>query len=172
MNLILYPSLFFVLKILVPKILAPCSKNPYSYQMQIHQQAIRLRERKRGFHLITAEVLQAIPQIAGMRVGIMQVFIQHTSASLTINENADPTVRIDFEMYFNKTVPENDPDYRHDDEGSDDMPAHLKAAMLGSSVTVPIHNGRPAFGTWQGIYLCEHRNYGGYRDLVITIWGE
>jgi secondary thiamine-phosphate synthase enzyme len=140
--------------------------------MQIHQQAIRLRERKRGFHLITAEVLQALPQIASMRVGMLQVFIQHTSASLTINENADPTVRMDFEMYFNKVVPENDPDYRHDDEGPDDMPAHLKAAMLGSSVTVPIRNGRPAFGTWQGIYLCEHRNYGGSRDLIITAWGE
>src|SRR5438067_11670230 len=98
--------------------------------MQIHQQAIRLRERKRGFHLITAEVLQALPQIATIRTGMLQVFIQHTSASLTINENADPTVRVDFEMYFNKVVPENDPDYRHDDEGSDDMPAHLKAAML------------------------------------------
>jgi len=102
----------------------------------------------------------------------MQVFIQHTSASLTINENADPTVRIDFEMYFNKAVPENDPDYQHDYEGSDDMPAHLKAAMLGSSVTIPIRNGRLALGTWQGIYLCEHRNYGGQRNLVITAWGE
>jgi len=105
-------------------------------------------------------------------MGICQVFIQHTSASLTINENADPTVRQDFEMYFNKSVPENDPDYRHDDEGPDDMPAHLKAAMLGSSVTIPIRSGRLALGTWQGIYLCEHRDHGGERDLVITVWGE
>ena len=140
--------------------------------MHIYQQAIRLRERKRGFHLITADVLQALPQMATIRTGMLQVFIQHTSASLTINENADPTVRVDFEMYFNKAVPENDPDYRHDDEGPDDMPAHLKAAMLGSSVTIPIRNGRLALGTWQGIYLCEHRNYGGSRSLVITAWGE
>jgi len=140
--------------------------------MKIYQQSIQLRERKRGFHLITTEVINALPQISELKTGIMQVFIQHTSASLTINENADPTVRIDFEMYFNKAVPENDPDYQHDYEGSDDMPAHLKAAMLGSSVTIPIRNGRLALGTWQGIYLCEHRNYGGQRNLVITAWGE
>jgi secondary thiamine-phosphate synthase enzyme len=140
--------------------------------MKIYQQSIQLRERKRGFHLITTEVVNALPQISELKTGIMQVFIQHTSASLTINENADPTVRKDFEMYFNKAVPENDPDYQHDDEGSDDMPAHLKAAMLGSSVTIPIRNGRLALGTWQGIYLCEHRNYGGQRNLVITAWGE
>jgi len=140
--------------------------------MKIYQQSIQLRERKRGFHLITTEVTNALPQISELKTGIMQVFIQHTSASLTINENADPTVRKDFEMYFNKAVPENDPDYQHDDEGSDDMPAHLKAAMLGSSVTIPIRNGRLALGIWQGIYLCEHRNYGGQRNLVITAWGE
>ena len=140
--------------------------------MKIYQQSIQLRERKRGFHLITTEVVNALPQISELKTGIMQIFIQHTSASLTINENADPTVRIDFEMYFNKAVPENDPDYQHDYEGSDDMPAHLKAAMLGSSVTIPIRNGRLALGTWQGIYLCEHRNYGGQRNLVITAWGE
>jgi secondary thiamine-phosphate synthase enzyme len=140
--------------------------------MKIYQQTIQLRERKRGFHLITTEVVNALPQISELKTGILQVFIQHTSASLTINENADPTVRRDFEMYFNKAVPENDPDYQHDDEGSDDMPAHLKAAMLGSSVTIPIRNGRLALGTWQGIYLCEHRNYGGQRNLVITAWGE
>ena len=140
--------------------------------MKIYQQSIQLHERKRGFHLITTEVVNALPQISELKTGIMQIFIQHTSASLTINENADPTVRIDFEMYFNKAVPENDPDYQHDYEGSDDMPAHLKAAMLGSSVTIPIRNGRLALGTWQGIYLCEHRNYGGQRNLVITAWGE
>ena len=140
--------------------------------MKIHQQAIRLTERRRGFHLITNEVVNALPQISEFSVGICQVFIQHTSASLTINENADLTVRKDFEMYFNKAVPENDPDYLHDDEGPDDMPAHLKASMLGSSVTIPIRNGRLALGTWQGIYLCEHRNYGEARKLVITAWGE
>ena len=140
--------------------------------MKIYQQQISLTQRKRGFHLITAEVVNALPQISELKTGILQVFIQHTSASLTINENADPTVRKDFEMYFNKAVPENDPDYLHDDEGSDDMPAHLKAAMLGSSVTIPIRNGRLALGTWQGIYLCEHRNYGGSRSLIITAWGE
>ena len=140
--------------------------------MKIFQQQISLTQRKRGFHLITAEVVNALPQISEFKTGILQVFIQHTSASLTINENADPTVRKDFEMYFNKAVPENDPDYLHDEEGSDDMPAHLKAAMLGSSVTIPIRNGRLALGTWQGIYLCEHRNYGGNRNLVITVWGE
>ncbi|MFD2872196.1 secondary thiamine-phosphate synthase enzyme YjbQ [Mucilaginibacter ximonensis] len=140
--------------------------------MKIFQQQLQLSQRRRGFHLITTEVLQALPQIAEIKTGICQVFIQHTSASLTINENADPTVRSDFEMYFNKTVPENDPDYIHDDEGPDDMPAHLKAAMLGSSVTIPIRNGRFALGIWQGIYLCEHRNYGGSRSLMITAWGE
>lgn len=140
--------------------------------MKIHQQQISLTQRKRGFHLITAEVVNALPQISEFKTGILQVFIQHTSASLTINENADPTVRKDFEMYFNKAVPENDPDYLHDEEGSDDMPARLKAAMLGSSVTVPVRNGRLALGTWQGIYLCEHRNYGGSRSLIITAWGE
>lgn len=140
--------------------------------MEIYQQAISLRERKRGFHLITNEIVQALPEISKLKSGICQVFIRHTSASLTINENADPTVRMDFETYFTKVVPENDPDYRHNDEGPDDMPAHLKAAMLGSSVTIPIHNGRLALGTWQGIYLCEHRNYGGARNIMITAWGN
>lgn len=139
--------------------------------MKIFRQAIRLRERKRGFHLITSEVLQSLPQISEISTGMCQVFIQHTSASLTINENADPTVRTDFETYFNKAVPENDPDYVHTDEGPDDMPAHLKAAMLGNSVLIPIHQGRLGLGTWQGIYLCEHRNYGGARNLLITAWG-
>ena len=140
--------------------------------MKIYQQTLQLKERKRGFHLITAEVLQALPQLNEIKTGICQVFIQHTSASLTINEDADPTVRKDFEMFFNKTVPENDPDYRHDDEGPDDMPAHLKAALLGSSVTIPVSNGQLALGTWQGIYLCEHRDYGRKRNLVFTVWGE
>jgi secondary thiamine-phosphate synthase enzyme len=140
--------------------------------MKIYQQSIQLREKRRGFHLITGEVLRALPQISDINAGICQVFIQHTSASLTINENADPTVRKDFEMYFNKSVPENDPDYEHDYEGSDDMPAHLKASLLGSSVTIPIRNGEFALGIWQGIYLCEHRDHGGTRNLVITAWGS
>jgi len=140
--------------------------------MKIYQQAITLQQRKRGFHLITAEIIRACPGIRQVNAGLCQVFIRHTSASLTINENADPTVRKDFETYFNKAVPENDPDYLHDDEGSDDMPAHLKAALLGSSVLIPIVRGELALGTWQGIYLCEHRNQGGSRELVITCWGE
>jgi secondary thiamine-phosphate synthase enzyme len=140
--------------------------------MKIYQNIIQLEQRRRGFHIITGEVLRAMPQIADIRTGMCQVFIQHTSASLTINENADPTVRQDFEMYFSKTVPERDPDYRHDYEGDDDMPAHLKAAMLGSSVSIPVSDGRLALGTWQGIYLCEHRNHGGRRSIVITAWGE
>lgn len=140
--------------------------------MKIFQQAIQLQQRRRGFHIITAEIVQAFPALAELKTGMLQVFIQHTSASLTLNENADPTVRKDFEMFFNKTVPENDPEYLHDDEGSDDMPAHLKAALLGNSVMIPIRNGRLALGTWQGVYLCEHRNYGGPRNLVLTAWGE
>lgn len=140
--------------------------------MNFIQQPLRLKARKRGFHLITAEVLQALPQLREMKVGMCQVFIQHTSASLTLNENADPTVRQDFETFFNKAVPENDPDYLHNYEGDDDMPAHLKAALLGSSVLIPIQHGRLALGMWQGIYLCEHRDDGGPRNLLITAWGE
>ena len=140
--------------------------------MKIHQQKITLTERRRGFHLITKEVMNSLSWLHEMRAGVCHVFIQHTSASLCINENADATVRRDFEMYFNKAVPENDPDYIHDTEGSDDMPAHLKAALLGSSVMIPVSNGNLALGMWQGIYLCEHRNYGGKRNLVITAWGE
>ncbi len=140
--------------------------------MQIHQYTLTLPQKRRGFHIITPEVVRATPGITQIRKGVCQVFIQHTSASLTINENADPTVRRDFETFFNKAVPEGDVDYVHNDEGPDDMPAHLKAAMLGSSVMIPISNGRLALGTWQGIYLCEHRNFGGSRELVITCWGE
>jgi secondary thiamine-phosphate synthase enzyme len=139
--------------------------------MIIHQKHFSLNERRRGFHLITSDVINVIPQISEIKTGMLQLFIQHTSASLTINENADATVRQDFEMFFNKTVKESDTDYKHDYEGSDDMPAHLKAALLGSSVAIPITNGRLAFGTWQGIYLCEHRNHGGNRQFVATVWG-
>ncbi len=140
--------------------------------MKIYQQSLQLTARRRGFHIITPEVIHALPKIGEIKTGICQVFIQHTSASLTINENAAPDVRKDFEMYFSKTVPENDPDYQHDDEGPDDMPAHLKAALLGSSVTIPIRNGRLALGMWQGIYLCEHRDEAAGRSLIITAWGE
>lgn len=139
--------------------------------MKMFQNTITLRSYPRGFHLITAEVLQALPQLKEIQTGICQVFIQHTSASLTINENADPTVRTDFKMYFDKVVPEEDPDYKHDDEGADDMPAHLKSALLDISLTIPITRGRLALGIWQGIYLCEHRTQGGRRNLVITAWG-
>lgn len=140
--------------------------------MKIFQQQLQLKARRRGFHLITEEIVQVLPAIHTITTGICQVFIQHTSASLTINENADPTVRMDFETYFNKSVPEDDPDYVHDYEGPDDMPAHIKSSLMGSSVMIPIRNGRLAFGTWQGIYLCEHRDQGGSRKVVITAWGE
>ena len=140
--------------------------------MKIHQQQIRLKERRRGFHLITSEIEESFPAIREFSKGICHVFIQHTSASLAINEDADPTVRKDFEHFFNKAVPENDPDYVHNYEGDDDMPAHLKAAILGSSVTIPITNGQLALGTWQGIYLCEHRNHGGARSIMVTAMGE
>lgn len=140
--------------------------------MNIFQKTVTLSEKARGFHLITDEIERKFAELGQVKTGMCQVFIQHTSASLTLNENADPTVRKDFEMFFNKTVKENDPDYRHNEEGPDDMPAHLKAALLGSSVLVPIQNGRLALGIWQGIYLCEHRNHGGSRSLVITAWGE
>lgn len=140
--------------------------------VNFYQTNLVLEEKPRGFHIITNRVVAALPQISEIKTGLLQVFIQHTSASLTINENADPTVRKDFEMFFNKTVKERDPDYLHDYEGDDDMPAHLKASLLGASVTIPITNGKLALGTWQGIYLCEHRDFGGRRKLVITAWGE
>jgi secondary thiamine-phosphate synthase enzyme len=136
------------------------------------QKEIQLKARQRGFHLITAEVLAALPELREVSVGLLHVFIQHTSASLTINENADPTVRQDFESYFNRAVPEDQPYYRHNDEGSDDLPAHIKASLLGSSVSLPVKNGRLNVGTWQGLYLCEHRNHGGSRRLVLTLQGE
>lgn len=136
------------------------------------QKQIRLRPRARGFHLVTNEIVQQLPELNDVRVGIMHIFMQHTSASLTLNENADPTVRQDFEDYFNHSVPENAPYYRHMDEGSDDLPAHLKSSLLGCNLTIPVTNGRLNLGTWQGIYLCEHRNQGGSRHLVVTINGE
>ncbi len=136
------------------------------------QKTIQLKARARGFHLITCDIEQALPELAGVSVGLLHVFIQHTSASLTINENADPTVRVDFEEVFSRLVPENQPYYKHNDEGPDDLPAHIKSSLLGPSLTIPVTDGRLALGTWQGIYLCEHRDYGGSRRLVLTLHGE
>lgn len=140
--------------------------------MKIFQKEIRLRARSRGFHLVTEEILNEFPELGQLRMGMLQVFIKHTSASLTINENADPTVRMDFEAHFNKMVPENAPYYEHTFEGPDDMPAHIKSSLLGASVQIPISNGRLNLGTWQGIYLCEHRNHGGSRKVVLTAFGD
>ena len=140
--------------------------------MTFHQREIRLPPFSRGYHLITRAIEQEVSEIGKIDVGLAHVFIKHTSASLTLNENADPTVRMDFEAHFNQMIPENAPYYLHDSEGQDDMPAHLKASVLGASVTVPITAGRLNLGTWQGIYLCEHRDHGGSRRLVITVFGE
>lgn len=135
------------------------------------QKEIQLRAKSRGFHLVTDEILAQFPELREVKVGMLHVFIQHTSASLTVNENADPTVRKDFESYFNRTVKEDEPYYTHTLEGSDDLPAHIKTSLLGSSVTLPVSDGRLNVGTWQGIYLCEHRNHGGSRRLVLTLQG-
>jgi secondary thiamine-phosphate synthase enzyme len=139
--------------------------------MKVFQREINLPAFPRGFHLITSHVERAIPEIREINAGQLQVFIKHTSASLTINENADPTVRKDFETHFNQVVPENAPYYQHNTEGPDDMPAHIKASLMGSSVLLPITNGKLNTGTWQGIYLCEHRNHGGKREVVVTAFG-
>ena len=136
------------------------------------QKDIQIDQRSRGFHIITDEIIHQIPEIRNIKVGVLHLFIKHTSASITINEDADPTVLIDFESHFNKTVPENAPYYRHTIEGPDDMPAHLKSSILGSSVSIPISNGKLNLGTWQGIYLCEHRNHGSRRKIVLTMNGE
>ena len=136
------------------------------------QKEISLNPRPRGFHLITNEILQNIQEIGDISIGTMEIFIKHTSASLTINEDADPTVRDDFESHFNQIVPENAPYYKHTIEGPDDMPSHLKSSILGSSVTIPITNGTLNLGTWQGIYLCEHRNHGSSRNIVLTLTGK
>ncbi len=136
------------------------------------QKRVTLGARKRGFHLVTREIVEAVPELAQLRVGLLHVFIQHTSASLALNENADPDVRGDLERWFTRTVKEDEPYYKHTLEGPDDMPAHIKGVLIGSSVTVPIADGHLATGTWQGIYLCEHRNHGGSRSVVITLSGE
>lgn len=139
--------------------------------MIFEQKEIQLKAYRRGFHLVTQEIITQFPEIRNITKGFLKVFIKHTSASLTINENADPTVREDFESHFNKFVPENAVYYKHTYEGSDDMPAHIKASLLGNSVEIPITNGKLNMGIWQGIYLCEHRNYGGSRKLVLTAYG-
>ncbi len=139
----------------------------------IIQKELLLKPKPRGFHLITSEIFSQLPEIKNINAGIAHVFIQHTSASLTINENADPSVRADMETYFNKAVPESDVKfYKHTLEGTDDMTSHIKASIFGSSVTVPVSKGKLNLGIWQGIYLCEHRNNGGARRIVVTLMGE
>jgi len=140
--------------------------------MKFFQKELKLQAYSRGFHLITKNILQAIPEISQIKIGQLQVFIKHTSASLTINENADPTVRLDFESHINVMVPENQSYYQHTFEGSDDMPAHIKASLMGTSVQIPITDGKLNLGIWQGIYLCEHRNRAGRRQLVLTAFGN
>ena len=136
------------------------------------QRAIVLDPRPRGFHLVTREVMAALPEVGEVQVGLLHLLIQHTSASLALNENASPDVRRDFEAYFNAAVPEDAPFWTHTLEGADDMPAHVKAALLGPSLTLPVSRGRLALGTWQGIYLCEHRDRGGPRSIVATLNGS
>ncbi len=139
---------------------------------QTYQKKITLKPKQRGFHLITKEVLEQIPELEKINAGVAHIFIQHTSASLTINENADPSVRRDFETHFNRMVPEDKSLFEHTLEGPDDMTSHIKTSILGSSVTIPVTNGHLNMGTWQGLYLCEHRNHGGRRKLIITITGS
>lgn len=136
------------------------------------QREIRLDPRPRGFHLVTREVAGALPELAEVRAGLLHVFIRHTSASLTLNENASPDVRRDFETWFSDAVPDGARYWTHTLEGPDDMPAHVKASLLGSSLSLPVSGGRLALGTWQGIYLCEHRDRGGPRTLLATLWGD
>jgi secondary thiamine-phosphate synthase enzyme len=136
------------------------------------QKEIILKSRNKGFHLITDEILSYTPEIKNIKIGLINILLKHTSASLTINENADPDVRSDMKKYFDEIVPENKKYFEHISEGSDDMPAHIKASLLGNAITIPITNGRLNLGIWQGIYLCEHRYYGGSRKIVITINGE
>ena len=136
------------------------------------QTLISLKPRARGFHLISAEVEQALPELARCRVGLLHLWLQHTSASLTVNENADPAVRRDFERFFNRLVPQDMAGYEHQDEGPDDLPAHFKASLLGCQLSLPVKAGRLAIGTWQGVYLGEHRDHGGARKVLATLHGE
>jgi secondary thiamine-phosphate synthase enzyme len=136
------------------------------------QRDVELRPRPRGFHLITDEVLEAVPELGRVRVGIAHLFIRHTSASLTVNENASPDVRRDFAAWFDRAVPDGAPYFAHTLEGPEDMPAHVKSSLIGASVVLPVREGELALGTWQGVYLCEHRDRGGARRLTVTAWGE
>jgi secondary thiamine-phosphate synthase enzyme len=136
------------------------------------QHEVVLDPRPRGFHLVTDEVVRGVPELSSLRVGIAHVFIRHTSAALTLNENADPSVRRDFRAWFDRAVPDDAGYFEHTTEGPDDMTSHIKSSLLGPSVTIPVSNGRLALGTWQGIYLCEHRERGGARRLTVTVWGE
>ena len=136
------------------------------------QEQITLRPRPRGFHLITDEVIEGVPELRSLRIGMALVFMQHTSASLTLNENASPDVRRDFAAWFDRAVPDGADYFAHTLEGADDMPAHIKASLLGASLTLPVREGRPALGTWQGIYLCEHRDDGGPRRVIVTAFGD
>ena len=140
--------------------------------MQWQQKEISLKARPRGFHLVTHEIVQQLPELAQFELGLLHLWIQHTSASLSINENADPDVRLDFESFFNRLVPESEPYYRHNDEGPDDLPAHFKSSLLGCELTIPIRQGRLKMGTWQGIYLGEHRNQAGSRQIVAALQGQ
>ena len=140
--------------------------------MSWHQKEIILKSRKRGFHLINDEVVSQLPELKKIKTGLMHILIKHTSASITLNENYDPDVRSDMEKYFDKTVKENEPWYDHNSEGPDDMPAHIKSTLIGNSLTIPITNGQLNLGTWQGIYLCEHRNQAHSRKIILTIFGE
>lgn len=133
---------------------------------------VMLKPRKRGFHLVQDEIESALPELREIRTGLLHLLIQHTSASLALNENADPTVRADMEAYFSRLAPENEPYFRHTLEGADDMPAHLKAILIGPTLSLPIHHGHLMLGTWQGVYLCEHRNHGGSRTIWATLQGE
>ena len=140
--------------------------------MSWFQREIQLRPYPRGFHLITREIEERLPELKGVRTGLLHIFIRHTSAGLTLNENADPSVRVDFERHINEMVPEGAPYYTHTLEGPDDMPAHIKASLMGSSLLLPVSRGRLNLGTWQGVYLCEHRNHASGRHLVLTLQGE
>lgn len=140
--------------------------------MKWYQKEIALKPRERGFHIVTDEVIEQFSEIKNIKTGLIHILIKHTSASITLNENYDPDVRTDMEKFFNKAVKENEPWYNHNSEGSDDMPAHIKSTLIGSSLTIPITNGKLNLGTWQGIYLCEHRNHAGSRKIVVTIFGE
>jgi secondary thiamine-phosphate synthase enzyme len=136
------------------------------------QRRIVLRPRQRGVHLVTREVIEAVPEIASLQVGMVNLFIQHTSASLALNENASPDVRRDLETWLNRVAPEGAPYWTHLLEGPEDMPAHVKSVIVGESVTIPVSSGHLALGTWQGLYLCEHRDGAGPRSIVATLWGE